>query len=850
MNSIGKRIGDELYVHVSALDRLTDFQQQLAIRETIALLPPVAAEAVNVVKLNARTGRISLLEYASFDEDPFPVLTNSWTGSSAGAAFVHRSYAESLNPPILHRKELLVDEGHPSRAMWCLTTAEAENLGLFDDTRIIGFRMNWERLIAAKGYELRHGLFVPVGNAGDPEGEALAPSVEQIVYRHRTALARTAISAPVQLLLRHGLLTREASFFDYGCGRGDDIAALASEGFTATGWDPYYAADRERVLADVVNVGFVVNVIEDPAERVEVLHRAFELTRRVMSVAVMLYGPETPGRLYGDGQITSRGTFQKYFVQTELKDYIEHVLGHEAVLVGPGVALVFRDKDWEQRFVIGRYRRTDVSSRLLAAARSRVSPPARERTGKRRPEVRAETEPVHPLLALLWRVSLDLGRTPEALEVPFATDEIDQAFGGLGRAVRKMSGAFDQGLLEKARAARTDDLRLYFAMQQFGKRPRYSQLEPRLQRDVKAFFGDYVAAQAAGLALLAKAANSLELEQACRDGAVQGLGWLDGDHLQFHVSLVERMPTVLRAFVSCGLLIYGDLSSVDLVKVHSSSGKLTLMQFEDFAVSPLPLMTRRVKVSVRRAGCDIFEYGNAYPKPPLYRKSRFMHEEMPGYGEQVAFDEAFEAVGVLGDSEYGPSVAELSEALDRKRLEVSGMTLRRSTTFPDIDAPCSARFTYRDLIECGETRIHLGLANLPQAPETFNSLHDLATKLLDPLVDYFGSIRLTYGFCSPELGRHIKARVAPVLDQHAAHELNKRGELICARGGAACDFLVEDENMRDVADWIVANLPFDRMYFYGRARPIHLSYAVSELREAIEMRAGPSGRLVPRRYGP
>lgn len=54
--------------------------------------------------------------------------------------------------------------------------------------------------------------------------------------------------------------------------------------------------------------------------------------------------------------------------------------------------------------------------------------------------------------------------------------------------------------------------------------------------------------------------------------------------------------------------------------------------------------------------------------------------------------------------------------------------------------------------------------------------------------------------------------------------------------------------MRLVANWIIANLPFDRLYFYGSTRPIHLSYAASELREAIEMRTGPSGRLVPRRY--
>lgn len=845
MGGVGKRVGDELYVHISAVDRLTDLRQRAPLLEALASLAPAVAARVNVVKLNTRSSRVSLLEYAAFDDDAFPVLANSWTGSNACTGFTQRSYVESLNPPILHRKELLVDQEHPARARWCALTAEAEKLGLFDDTRIIGFRMNWERLIAAKGYQLRCGEFVPLANADAGGHESTDAAADEVVHRHRTALSRNAISAPVQLLLRHGLLTREASLFDYGCGRGDDVAALTADGFVASGWDPYYAADRERVPSDVVNVGFVINVIEDPAERAEVLHRAFALARCVMSVGVMLSGAEVPGRPYRDGHITLRGTFQKYFKQSELKDYLEHALGNEAILVGPGVAFVFKDKTWEQRFVVGRYRRTDVSARLLAA-RPRSAAPTRVRSISRRAEANTEAAKLQPLLERLWRLTLELGRIPDALEVPFLP-EIERMC-GLPRAVRRMSTAFDVRLLDKARTLRTEDLRLYFAMQQFGRRQRYRQLEPRVQRDIKAFFGDYASAQAAAMALLEQAADPIAVRQACHDAAVQGLGWLEEDHLQFHVALVERLPTVLRAFVSCALLIYGDLSAVDLVKVHSRSGKVTLMQFEGFSDSPLPLMSRRVKVNVRRADYDVFEYGHAFPKPLLYWKSRFMHEEMVGYVEQAAFDEALDGADVLGDQAYGPSAEELSKALAQRRLEVSGMRLRRSTTTPDVDTRCGARFTYRELIECGETRARLGLANIPRNPETFNALYDLAVKLLDPLVEYFGSIRLTYGFCSLELARHIKTRVAPALDQHAAHELNRSGEPICARGGAACDFIVEDEDMREVADWIIGNLPFDRLYFYGSARPIHLSYAPSELREATEMWAGPSGRLVPKRY--
>jgi len=108
-------------------------------------------------------------------------------------------------------------------------------------------------------------------------------------------------------------------------------------------------------------------------------------------------------------------------------------------------------------------------------------------------------------------------------------------------------------------------------------------------------------------------------------------------------------------------------------------------------------------------------------------------------------------------------------------------------------------------------------------------------------------IRLTYGFCSHQLGRLIKKRVAPKLDQHAAHELNTRKNLICPRLGAAVDFIVEDEDMREVADWIAENTPFDRLYFYGEDRPIHVSYGPEQKREYVDLIVTESGRQVPKK---
>lgn len=846
MQDVGKRVGEHLYVHVSAIEHLANGDERTLICDALGLAPAEVRAAVNVAKVNARTRRVALLEYPTFEDEAFPVLANSWS-FVAGSDPVLRTYVDSLNPPILHRKELLVHKGHPLRERWSAVTAAAESIGLFDELQAIGFRLNWERLIAQNGYQLQGVEFVPLGNAVAVDAcelsvvDATVPGVQ----RHLTALVRSAVSAPVQLLLRLGILAHDRTFFDYGCGRGDDVAALRSEGFDANGWDPYFAADEQRVEADVVNVGFVVNVVEDPAERVDVLRRGFALTRGAMSIGVMLYPTSPPGRSFGDGYITSRGTFQKYFSQGELKDYVEQVLEEEAFLVGPGVALVFKDKEWEQRFVAGRYRRRDISTRLLAARIHQPKAPASQPSARKTARPFVEAQQPHPLLDALWQMSLELGRHPDEAEVS-EIQAVLQVFGSLGKALRKMSRAFEAQLLESARALRRDDLALYFAIQQFTKRPRYRQLEARLQRDVREFFGDYTAAQAAGVALLSDAADPEIVLRACQHAASRGLGWLEGEHLQLHVSLIERLPALLRAFVSCGLLVYGDLSDIDLVKVHSRSGKLTLMQFEAFSSNPIPLMTKRIKVNVRIADYDVFEYGGQHPKPHLYRKSRYMHEEMSGFVEQQAFDEALEELGVL-TSDYGPSPEELAHELSKRRLEINGAILRRSSTIPHLDESCGAHFSYRDLIECGTTWQRLRPQNLPRCPETYNALYDLAVKLLDPLVEYFGSILLTYGFCSQELAGNIASGIAPKLDQHAGHETNRRGKAICVRGGAACDFFVEDEDMREVAEWIRSNLPFDRLYFYGSARPVHLSYAPSEAHEAFELVRGPSGRLIPRR---
>jgi len=534
--------------------------------------------------------------------------------------------------------------------------------------------------------------------------------------------------------------------------------------------------------------------------------------------------------------------------------------------VAPGVLYVFRDKDAEQRFLVDRYRsRRNLLRGPSAVQRERPARPRRDRAEER---YQAYREP----LKRLWERWVLLGRTPDKSEVDDLVT-LTEGFGTLGKALRFIEGRRDLGDVEGSRDARIADLEVYFALNQFERRKPYKHLERGLQRDIKHFFGDYRTAQSAGFDLLTRIADVEAIERACQQAAERGLGWLEsradgsdvpegsrsetlhlqdddslpaGKSLQLHVSLVEQRPPLLRIYVGCAAALYGDYRNADLVKIHIGSGKVSLMRYDDFEGKALPRMLERVKIKLREQDIDYFAYGEEYEPPFLYRKSRFINEEFANYPEQIAFEEVLEGLGLFDFSGYGPHPGEFLRTLDRNRLSIDGVELVRAETIPGLDDPCGQYLTFRQLIECGETQARTGLPNLPKRPESYNALHDLAVQVLDPVIDYFGMIRLTYGFCSPELAREIPGRIDPKRDQHAAHELNRLGNTVCPRLGAAADFIVEDESMLEVAQWIVENTPFDRLYFYGDDKPIHVSFGSEHSRQVVRMVVGASGRLVPR----
>lgn len=836
---LGKKVALRTYFHVSAIDEAgEDYQQALNQAEIICNIS--REYDFNVIRFELALNRIALLNYPTFFDEAFPALQESWSIDLSSSEYSRRTYLNSLNPPILHRKELLILEDHPRWNEYEDLTRSAEDIGLFDESARIGYQRQWEHFVRESGYQIVGHQLVPYGNdeCGEEHTQLLHDGWK--AARQLTALVRYGFSAPFQTLARHGFLDGRYKIFDYGCGRGDDLRGLTENGLEVNGWDPFYAPDNIICLADLVNLGFVINVIEDFDERVEALARAFSLAERLLVVSVMLMNNNsTSGKMFSDGVMTKRGTFQKYYTQGEIKTFIEAVTDEEPIPVAPGVFYVFRDKDLEQRFLVGRYRRR--RNRLRDP-----SVPQKKTEDLRRDRATEKYEKFCDPLEALWATWLNLGRKPHESEVEDISLLIEE-FGSLARALNFLKGQKGSTQLESAQTSRVEDIEVYLALNLFESRKPYKHMEKSLQRDIKYFFSTITAAKEDARDLLFKIADVQDIETACVTSAENGLGfYIPGESLEIHSSLIDQLPPILRVYVGCAVVLYGDYRNADLVKIHVRSGKVSLMRYEDFESKALPRMIERTKIKLREQDIDYFAYGEEYEPPFLYQKSRYINEEFPYYPEQVAFEEALEGLGLFDFSGYGPTPAEFEETLIRYRWAVNGFELERSSIVPPLDSHCGQYFNFRQLIECGETQERTGLANLPECSESYNALHDLAVKVLDPVIDYFGMIRLDYGFCSQELANKIPARIDPKRDQHAAHELNRKGRPVCERLGAAVDFFIEDECMLEVAQWVVVNTPFDRLYFYGNNKPVHVSFGPNHDRQIVRMIPCKTGRLMPR----
>jgi hypothetical protein len=359
-SQVGKILPDALYIHTSALDHLDPTLQKL---EQLARQVTTQVEKATLVKFSFNKPQIAYLFYPDFDTAAHPALQSSIQVNLNSLKASERDYSTTDNPPVLHRKETFVTPDYALYDTFAWLTKQEDVLGLLADSRNIGFRNAWEKRLAQKNIEIHnHVLACPMVGAGAEAGCKPAPTIQ----RHKAAIARVTASKPVRLAVEAGLFPPDTTYFDYGCGHGADIEYIQRLGLTSSGWDPYFRPDVPHTPADVVNIGYVINVIEDTAERREALVNAWNLAQKVLIVAAqVLIDDRTRGVIaYGDGIITSRNTFQKYFEQEELKAYIDQVLGVDAIPVALGIYFVFRDEAQAETFRASRFRSRATAPRI------------------------------------------------------------------------------------------------------------------------------------------------------------------------------------------------------------------------------------------------------------------------------------------------------------------------------------------------------------------------------------------------------------------------------------------------------------------------------------------------------
>jgi DNA phosphorothioation-associated putative methyltransferase len=394
-----------------------------------------------------------------------------------------------------------------------------------------------------------------------------------------------------------------------------------------SGWDPAYRPNAPRQEADVVNLGYVINVIENPDEREATLRAAWGLCRQVLAVAaqVLVYGRGKTPVEFGDGVLTERGTFQKFYEQDELKAYLEGQLETEAIPAGIGTFYLFKDETRRQQFLANQFRRREILPRRRVAE-------------LRLEETRQALEPLMEVVAAL-------GRLPDPVEFP-GTEAIVDRFGSLKRAfaaIQRITGAETWDLIARRRR---EDLLVYLALARFRKRPGFSALPLPLQRDMKCFFGSYTKACALADELLFQAGDASAIDAACQRSAV---GKLLPDDLYVHRSALDALEPLLRIYEGCGRAYLGEVEGTTLIKIHRRTGKLSYLAYPDFDADPHPALWRCVKLNLRTRQVECYDYGQSANPPVLHRKESFLLPSDPRHGKFARLTGQEEKHGLLDD---------------------------------------------------------------------------------------------------------------------------------------------------------------------------------------------------------
>ncbi|WP_041740371.1 DNA phosphorothioation-associated putative methyltransferase [Calothrix sp. PCC 6303] len=475
------------------------------------------------------------------------------------------------------------------------------------------------------------------------------------IERHRAAISRIDLSRPVKLAIEWEILTTNLTFFDYGCGYGGDVERTKKLGYESAGWDPYYFPQVERIPADVVNLGYVLNVIEDIEQRKESLCQAWKLTKKVLIVSaqVLVSAPSKSLIPYGDGVVTRLNTFQKYYQQEELKEYIDTTLNVQAVPVALGVYFVFRNEEERENYRALRYS-------------SVIYTPSVVITTKRFADY-------EEILRSLMAFYTHRGRLPVKGELP-NQGEILKEFGSFRRAFGVILQVTKEEEWDAIAYRRSLDIQVYLALCHSEGERSYYQLSSAMRHDIKAFFGDFEdACQVADAKLLSLGQPGV-VKTACEKSKI-------GKHtrgaLYVHTSALQELDPLLRIYEGCASRFLGSIEGATLIKFYTNEPRISYLSYPNFDDEPHPVLEASININLKTLWVVHTNYKERENPPILHRKETFVTEKYPRYQEFAQLTQQEQKLGLLKQkSEIGTRNGWL------KCLATHGVEIRKHQVHP------------------------------------------------------------------------------------------------------------------------------------------------------------------------
>nr|WP_269431244.1 DNA phosphorothioation-associated putative methyltransferase [Crocosphaera watsonii] len=471
--------------------------------------------------------------------------------------------------------------------------------------------------------------------------------------RHKAAIVRNAFSCPVRLALDLLLFDEETTFFDYGCGYGGDVERIAAAGYKSQGWDPYYCPDNHKRIADIVNLGYVINVVEDINERREALLNAWQLTNKVLIVsAQVLIDDRDRGVIaYGDGIITSRNTFQKYYEQEELKFYIDQVLEVDSIPIGLGIYLVFRDEMEAQKFRASRFHSRAKTPRLITKVR--------------------RFEDYEHLLQPLMEFYTERGRLPAKGELRNEV-QLKEEFRSFRQAFKVVLQVTYEDDWDMITEKRRQDLLLYLALSQFDRRPKMRELSPEVKQDIKSLFGSYNSACVMADAMLYQVGNLEIIAQLCQK---QTLGRKLKNSLLIHISVLEKLEPLLRLYEGCASRTVGRLEEANVIQFSWRIPKITYLYYPDFDDNPHPILHSRMQIQLNNLRVNHSDYEEEENPPILHYKDSLVSPDYPLYETFKELTEKEQELGLLDDYHQVNRLQGWLKFLQENNLKLDGYDL-------------------------------------------------------------------------------------------------------------------------------------------------------------------------------